>query len=168
MKATTSPLQAWNSLVRKLPLVPTLAFLLISLPLTSIAIYLLPYNDLALAKFVWLVLLVLVVLLFQVRASMEHPTDRYLNTLTSMPINLVALPAFLTGYAAFSDYPPSAQVALVVFLGTAFVLYTLYALVRGRKDGELYRLLTRRGSGLVQFMVVSALGMGAIWILANI
>src|SRR4051812_46560814 len=102
MRATTSPLPGWNTLVGKLPHRALLTFLLVSLPLSALSIYILPYFEFAIAKFIGMVVIMLAVFVFQIRSSMEHPNDRYLNALTSYPINFVAIPTLYAGVVAFS------------------------------------------------------------------
>src|SRR5215211_3279306 len=98
MRAVISPLSGWHSFVSRLPLVPMLAFLIVGLPLTAVSVYVLPYFEYVLIKFIWMMLLLLIVLLTQIRASMEHPNNRYLNNLTSIPINFVALSTLFAGF----------------------------------------------------------------------
>lgn len=167
MSAVTSPIRPWHSLMTKVPYIPLLAFLLISLPLTAISIYLLPYFEYALPKFIWMVVLVLAVLLFQIRASMEHPSNKFLNSLTSYPITFVTLPAFFAGTLVFSRYPAIAQSVSFAFLLLISILYGLYFYLSHHQEGRVYALLTRRGSSLVQYLLAFAFVMIAVWALPN-
>ncbi len=165
MRAATSPLYAWHSFVSRLPLVPMLVFLIVSLPLMALSVYVLPYFEYAVPRFAWMVVLLLVVLLTQIRASMEHPNNRYLNSLTSYPINLVSLPTLFAAFTAFSRSESVYQSSSAAFLLLGAILYGTYAYLRNHQDTAVYRLLTRRGSALVQFLAAFAFVMVMVWAL---
>ncbi|MEO5951899.1 MAG: hypothetical protein ABIQ44_05445 [Chloroflexia bacterium] len=167
MSAVTSPIRPWHSLMTKVPYTPLLTFLLVSLPLTALSIYVLPYFEYSLPKFIWMVVLAFAVLLFQIRASMEHPTNKYLNSLTSYPITFVTLPTFFAGSLVFSTYPTVTQSVSFTFLILVTILYCVYFYLRNHQDGSAYRFLTLRGNSLVQYLLLFALIMVAVWALPN-
>ena len=167
MSAVTSPIRAWHTLISKLPLASMLTFLLATLPLTALSIYALPYSEYPIAKFIWMVFLLLVVLLTQVRASMNHPNNRYLNSLTSLPITFVSLPTVFAGSLAFSKYSTVVQSSTALLLILSTISYAVYALLRNRQETAIYRLLTRRGSALLQFFILFVLVMTVASLLPN-
>ncbi|HEX9990575.1 MAG TPA: hypothetical protein VGE45_19120 [Chloroflexia bacterium] len=147
----------WRDLLNKVPPTPLIAFLLVSLPLTGIAIFYLPYPDAAPWIFGWLVALSLIFLLLVLqRDSRSLGIERYLSGVLTFAFYMAAVSALEIGPVVFKYFSSPSLTLLITELLASFICLATFALLRGRMNAALYRRLSNPLAIAAQIVILLA------------
>lgn len=145
----------WRDLLNRVPPTPLIAFLLVSLPLTALAVYYLPYSDSAPWIFGWLVVqFVGFFLLLAQREEQSVGIERYLTGVLIIASSMALIPTLYTGRVVFNHSNSPALLTVIAQLMVSFICLAAFVLLRGRTNATLYRLLVNRFAIVVQFITV--------------
>ncbi|MDQ3929185.1 MAG: hypothetical protein M3328_08565, partial [Chloroflexota bacterium] len=135
--------QDWLDWLKRVPVTPLAASLLVSLPLTALAIYYLPYPASTPWLFAWLVLLSLGMLVLSTRWSLEQSTYRYLNALLITACVVVVNTTISMGAIPFKLWSFQTPYSSLHLLIVSSILLGMFILLQGRENTAAYRTLTR-------------------------
>jgi hypothetical protein len=158
MLNSTKIFARWRDLLNRVPSTPLIAFLLVSLPLTAIAIYYLLYPNSAPWVFGWLVVQsVGLFLLLAQRASKSIGVERYLTAVLTFACYLAMLSTCYIGGFVFKYLSSPHFLSAIAYLVVSFICLAVFVLLRGRTNAALPRLISNPFVIGVQLIIVGTI-----------
>ncbi|HYO51030.1 MAG TPA: hypothetical protein VEW94_14355 [Chloroflexia bacterium] len=168
MVPTSKTYARWRDLLNRVPPTPLIAFLLVSLPLTAIAIYYLPYPDSTPGIFGCLV--VQSVGFFLVLAQQKSKSigmEQYLTVVLTFASGMALFSTFYAGRALFVHSSSPTLRTVIANLVISFICLAVFALLRGRTNAALHRLLSNPFVIGVQFIILLTIPFFVIYLVPD-